>query len=81
MTNINPTDLMTPRELREYRLQEKAPSPYQTYTYAEWKKLGDPEPKNIKPQSAFERDYDKIPEPIKKYITDDFALPDEEDAK
>jgi hypothetical protein len=68
MSTFDPTQFMTPREKKEYEKNKGEPSPYRTYTYAEWKALGDPEVKVLKPQSAFERDYDKVPEGSSDYI-------------
>lgn len=54
---IDWSNFVSPRELREMEKERNAPSPYQTYSYSQWKELDPPEIKVLKPQSEFERDY------------------------
>ena len=71
------SNFISPRERAQLEKERNAPSPYQSYTYADWKKLEPSEKKLPKPQSHFERDYDSMPNGVKPFITGLWKLEEE----
>jgi len=68
---------VSPRERAELEKERNAPSPYQSYSYTDWKKLAPADTKVPKPQSEFERDYDRMPDGVKPYISGLWKLEEE----
>ena len=71
------SNFISPRERAQLEKERNAPSPYQSYTYADWKKLAPSDKKLPKPQSPFERDYDSMPDGVKPFITGLWKLEEE----
>jgi len=69
---------VSPRERAELEKERNAPSPYQSYSYTDWKKLAPADPKLPKPQSEFERDYDLLPKGTRHFITSKWEAPEDE---
>lgn len=71
------SNFISPRERAQLEKERNAPSPYQSYSYADWKKLAPSDKKLPKPQSQFERDYDSMPDGVKPFITGLWKLEEE----
>jgi hypothetical protein len=75
---IDWTGFMSPREKREFEKEKNAPSPMQKYTPDQWRALDDAQPKVLTPQSDFERNYDRMPDGIKRFITGKWEATEDE---
>jgi len=71
------SNFISPRERAQLEKERNAPSPYQSYSYADWKNLTPSDKKLPKPQSQFERDYDRMPDSVKPFITGLWKLEEE----
>jgi len=74
---IDWTGFMSPREKAEREKEKNAPAPMQKYTPEQWRKLGDAQPKVLTPRSKFERDYDKLPEGARRFLTSKWEVEEE----